>query len=196
MGKKLFVGGLAWATTDDRLREAFGIYGTVTEAKVICDRETGKSRGFGFVTFEDDAAADEAREKMNGGDLDGRTIRIDSADVKNNNGNGGNGGNNRRQGGYRGNNRQGGHRRQNAEEGGERRDNRNRSHNDNNNRYAEHSENTYDDESPRENRRHNYNSMDYNHYESYVVSEPTRGGRDNRKRDRKSERDEREDRDW
>ena len=51
MAKKLFVGGLSWDTTDEGLRQAFGSYGQITEAKVITDRDTGRSRGFGFVTF-------------------------------------------------------------------------------------------------------------------------------------------------
>ena len=56
MSMKLFVGGLAWATTDDSLREAFEAHGTVTEAKVILERDTGRSRGFGFVTMADGGA--------------------------------------------------------------------------------------------------------------------------------------------
>jgi cold-inducible RNA-binding protein len=61
---KLFVGGLAWATTDDSLRDAFAQFGEVTESKVIMDFQTGRSRGFGFVTFADEAAADQAIEQM------------------------------------------------------------------------------------------------------------------------------------
>ncbi|MDP6943866.1 MAG: RNA-binding protein [Myxococcota bacterium] len=57
MSSKLFVGGLAWATTDETLRGHFQACGEVTEAKVITDRETGRSRGFGFVTFTDAEAA-------------------------------------------------------------------------------------------------------------------------------------------
>ncbi len=53
MSKKLFVGGLSWDTSDDSLRESFSRYGEVTDAKVITDRETGRSRGFGFVTFSE-----------------------------------------------------------------------------------------------------------------------------------------------
>jgi len=79
VGKKLFVGGLAWATRDESLREAFEAFGTVTDAKVILDRDTGRSRGFGFVTFEDAAAADEAEAQMNGAELDGRAIRVNEA---------------------------------------------------------------------------------------------------------------------
>jgi len=79
MAKKLFVGGLAWATTDESLREAFEEFGEVRDAKVIMDRETGKSRGFGFITMDDDAEADEAMERMNNASLDGRTIKVDEA---------------------------------------------------------------------------------------------------------------------
>ncbi len=60
MSKKLFVGSLSWDTNDDGLRAAFGTHGEVSEAVVISDRDTGRSRGFGFVTFEDDEAADKA----------------------------------------------------------------------------------------------------------------------------------------
>ena len=60
MGKKLFVGGLSWDTSDDGLRTAFEKYGSITEAKVILDRDTGRSRGFGFVSFSEDDAATKA----------------------------------------------------------------------------------------------------------------------------------------
>jgi RNA recognition motif-containing protein len=79
MAKKLFVGGLSWNTTEEALRKAFETFGTVTEAKTIVDRETGRSRGFGFVTFAESEAADAAVLKMNGGQLDGRTIRVNEA---------------------------------------------------------------------------------------------------------------------
>lgn len=77
--KKLFVGSLAWATTDDGLSAYFGTVGTVASAKVVTDRETGRSRGFGFVEFEDDAEADAAIEKLNNTELDGRTIIVNEA---------------------------------------------------------------------------------------------------------------------
>ncbi len=77
--KKLFVGGLNWKTTDDGLRAAFAPFGDVTEAKVIMDRETGRSRGFGFVTFSDDAAAGKAINEMNGKELEGRAIQVNEA---------------------------------------------------------------------------------------------------------------------
>ena len=105
MPKKLFVGGLAWATQDEGLRQAFEAFGTVTDAKVITDRESGRSRGFGFVSFEDDEAAKQAREAMDGSQLDGRTIRVDEARDRGPRGGGGGGG-----GGYRGGGGGGGYR--------------------------------------------------------------------------------------
>jgi RNA recognition motif-containing protein len=77
--KKLFVGGLNWKTTDDGLRAAFESFGDVSEAKVIMDRETGRSRGFGFVTFSDDTAASTAINEMNGKELEGRAIQVNEA---------------------------------------------------------------------------------------------------------------------
>ena len=61
MSKKLFVGGLSWGTTDDGLHGAFSRFGEIVEAKVITDRETGRSRGFGFVTFAADEGAVDCR---------------------------------------------------------------------------------------------------------------------------------------
>lgn len=89
MGKKLFVGSLSWNTNDAGLHEAFAPFGAIAEAKVITDRETGRSRGFGFVTFEDDDAADAAISAMNGATLDGRTIRVDVAQDRREGGGGG-----------------------------------------------------------------------------------------------------------
>lgn len=77
--KKLFVGSLAWATTDDSLAAHFASAGTVASAKVVTDRESGRSRGFGFVEFENDAEADAAVEKLNNSDLDGRQITVNEA---------------------------------------------------------------------------------------------------------------------
>lgn len=79
MGKKLFVGGLPWATDDDSLAKEFSRFGTVREAKVITDRETGRSRGFGFVSFDDSAAADQAIREMDQSQLGGRTINVNEA---------------------------------------------------------------------------------------------------------------------
>ncbi len=82
MAKKLFVGGLSWDTTDDGLRKAFAPHGEMTEAKVITDRETGRSRGFGFVTFVREEDAKTAISKMHGISLDGRTITVNEAQEK------------------------------------------------------------------------------------------------------------------
>ena len=76
--KKVFVGSLAWATNDESLFEFFSQCGDVVEARVITDRETGRSRGFGFVTFDGDDSASRAIE-MDGQELDGRTIHVDFA---------------------------------------------------------------------------------------------------------------------
>ena len=73
------MGGLSWGTDSDRLRETCEAYGEVTEARVITDRETGRSRGFGFVTFGTAEDAAKAVEGMNGSDLDGRTLRVNEA---------------------------------------------------------------------------------------------------------------------
>lgn len=82
MSKKLFVGGLSWNTGDADLRDAFAAHGEVSEAKVIQERETGRSRGFGFVTFVDGANADSAARALDGSSLDGRTIRVNEAEQK------------------------------------------------------------------------------------------------------------------
>jgi cold-inducible RNA-binding protein len=82
MAKKLFVGGLSWDTTDDGLRQAFAPYGDISEAKVITDRATGRSRGFGFVTFTEDENAKTAISKMDGTNLDGKTIKVNEAQEK------------------------------------------------------------------------------------------------------------------
>jgi len=92
MSNKLFVGGLAWATNEESLKTHFGTYGDVTDAKVISDRETGRSRGFGFVTFAEADSATQALENLNGSELDGRTIRVDKATERSGGGGGGGGG--------------------------------------------------------------------------------------------------------
>ena len=75
----MFVGGLAWATTDDSLQQFFAQAGNVVSAKVIMDRMTGKSRGFGFVEMASDAEAKEAVAKLKGQVLDGRHIVVHEA---------------------------------------------------------------------------------------------------------------------
>ena len=89
MSKKLFVGGLAWATTDDGLRDAFASFGDITDAKVITDRDTGRSRGFGFITYSSDDAATTAINEMNGTTLDGRTLNVNEAQDRRGGGGGG-----------------------------------------------------------------------------------------------------------
>lgn len=89
MSKKLFVGSLSWDTNNDGLHAAFSPYGEITEAIVISDRDSGRSRGFGFVTFNDDEAADKAVAALNGSELDGRTIRVDVAQARERSGGGG-----------------------------------------------------------------------------------------------------------
>ncbi len=79
MATRLFVGSLAWATTDDSLSAFFSQVGTVTSAKVITDRATGRSKGFGFVEMSSDEEAQKAVAELNGKDLDGRTIVVNEA---------------------------------------------------------------------------------------------------------------------
>lgn len=82
MSNKLFVGGLSWDTNDAGLRDAFTAFGEVVEAKVITDRETGRSRGFGFVTFTEPDAAKTAMTEMDGKPLDGRAVRVNIAEER------------------------------------------------------------------------------------------------------------------
>ncbi|KAJ9615713.1 hypothetical protein H2200_001790 [Cladophialophora chaetospira] len=76
---KLFIGGLAWHTTDETLHEGFQQFGKVEEAVVVKDRDTNRSRGFGFVRFSTKAEADQALQRMNNTEFDGRLIRVDHA---------------------------------------------------------------------------------------------------------------------
>jgi RNA recognition motif-containing protein len=79
MAKKLFVGGIPWATTSDDLQQLFSQHGTVASATVITDKMTGRSRGFGFVEFENDAEADAATAALNNSDYNGRTLVVKEA---------------------------------------------------------------------------------------------------------------------
>ncbi|XP_074589043.1 glycine-rich RNA-binding protein RZ1A-like [Curcuma longa] len=76
---RCFVGSLSWSTTDGDLKDAFKKFGHLTEAKIVLDKFSGRSRGFGFVTFDDKASMEEAIEAMNGFDLDGRSITVERA---------------------------------------------------------------------------------------------------------------------
>ena len=77
MSKNIFVGSLAWGTTSEGIEQAFARYGVVTSAKVISDRETGRSKGFAFVEME--TGGDEAIKALNGSDMDGRQIVVNEA---------------------------------------------------------------------------------------------------------------------
>lgn len=79
MATKLFVGSLPYSVTDDDLRDLFKDFGDVASAKVIFDRETNRSKGFGFVEFEDDAAAKKAIDALNNTDMGGRSIVVNEA---------------------------------------------------------------------------------------------------------------------
>ena len=79
MGNKLYVGNLAYAVRDDSLQQAFSQFGTVTSAKVMMDRDTGRSKGFGFVEMGSDAEAQAAVNGMNGQALEGRAIVVNEA---------------------------------------------------------------------------------------------------------------------
>ncbi|KAL5218025.1 hypothetical protein ABZP36_018709 [Zizania latifolia] len=76
---RCFIGNLSWSTTDESLKDAFGKFGNLTEAKVVLDKYSGRSRGFGFVTFDEKKAMEDAIDGMNGLDLDGRSITVDKA---------------------------------------------------------------------------------------------------------------------
>jgi RNA recognition motif-containing protein len=89
MTKKLFVGGLSFNTSDEALHSGFSRFGEITEAKVISDRDTGRSRGFGFVTFADAQAAQTAQIEMDGTEFDGRNIKVSEAQERSGGGGGG-----------------------------------------------------------------------------------------------------------
>ncbi|KAL1585799.1 hypothetical protein WHR41_04988 [Cladosporium halotolerans] len=119
---KLFIGGLAWHTDDQTLRSKFEEFGQVQEAIVVKDRDTGRSRGFGFVRFAQDSEADAAIQSMNNVEFDGRTIRVDKASERTGGG-GGFGGSRggfsgRGRGGYGGGYGQGGYESQGGYNGG------------------------------------------------------------------------------
>lgn len=79
MKNKLFVGGISWDTTEEGLAEFFSQIGKVVEAKIITDRATGRSKGFGFVTMETEEDAQKAIAELNGKELDGRKLTINEA---------------------------------------------------------------------------------------------------------------------
>ena len=89
---KLYVGGLPYSVTDDKLQEIFAPHGTVESARVITDRMTGRSRGFGFVEMSSQSEAEEAIQKMNGTDLEGRSLTVNEAKPQQERSGGGGGG--------------------------------------------------------------------------------------------------------
>jgi len=99
---KLFIGGLAWHTDENALRQKFEEFGAVEEAVVVKDRDTGRSRGFGFVRYGQEADAEAAINAMNNVEFDGRTIRVDKASERGSGGGGFGGGRGGGGGGYGG----------------------------------------------------------------------------------------------
>jgi RNA recognition motif-containing protein len=89
---KLYVGNISFDTSEDRLRDAFAEFGDVEEVAVITDRDTGRPRGFAFVTMRDDNAARAAIDGLNGKELDGRSLNVNEARAKTAGGGGGGGG--------------------------------------------------------------------------------------------------------
>lgn len=102
MGNKLYVGGLPYSVTEGRLQEIFAAHGTVESAKVISDKFTGQSRGFGFVEMSSGSEAQKAMEALNGTQLDGRTLVVNEAKpMQSRDGGGGGGGRGGNRGGGR-----------------------------------------------------------------------------------------------
>ena len=96
MGNRLYIGNLSYDATQDSLRDAFSQSGTVTDVRVMTDRETGRSRGFAFVTMSTSDEATSAIAQMNGALLDGRALRVNEAEDRPAGGGGGGGGRFRR----------------------------------------------------------------------------------------------------
>lgn len=110
MTKKLYIGNLPYSVNETALQDLFSQAGTVSSAKVIIDKMSGRSKGFGFVEFDNDAEADSAVEKLNGYELEGRSIKVSEARPQEENRSGGRdrGGNNFRRGGAGGGRNSGG----------------------------------------------------------------------------------------
>ncbi len=87
----IYVGNLSFQATEDSLRQAFAAFGEVSDAKIIMDRETGRSRGFAFVEMPDDAAGQSAIDGLDGTELEGRPLRVNQARPKTSGGGGGGG---------------------------------------------------------------------------------------------------------
>jgi len=92
MSAKVYVGNLSWNTTDETLREHFSQFGQILDSIVMRDRETGRSRGFGFVTYGSQEEADSAIQQMNEQEMDGRRVKVNLANARPSGGGGGGGG--------------------------------------------------------------------------------------------------------
>jgi RNA recognition motif-containing protein len=92
MGNRLYVGNLSFNTTTDTVREVFSQMGNVTDVHLVMDRDTGRPRGFGFVTMSTDAEAQKAIQEINGKTVDGRPLRVNEAEERPQRGGGGGGG--------------------------------------------------------------------------------------------------------
>ena len=90
--KRIFVGGLPYSTSDKELEELFSAHGTVESARIVTDRMTGRSRGFGFVEMSNEAEANEAIERLNGTQYEGRSLTVNEARPRTSRGTGGGGG--------------------------------------------------------------------------------------------------------
>jgi len=108
MGRKLYVGNLTYGVTDSALEQMFAPYGTVESAQVIMDRDTGRSKGFGFVEMKTDQEAQAAIAAMNGKEVDGRSLTVNEAKPREDRG-GGRGGSGGGRGGYGGGGGRGGY---------------------------------------------------------------------------------------
>ncbi|KAM0190015.1 hypothetical protein ACHAPQ_009793 [Fusarium lateritium] len=102
MSAKVFVGNISWNTTDETLQSAFGNFGNVLDAIVMRDRDTGRSRGFGFVTYGTVEEAESAINALNEQELDGRQLKVNHANLRSGGGGGGGGGYQGGGGGYGG----------------------------------------------------------------------------------------------
>jgi RNA recognition motif-containing protein len=102
MGNRLYVGNLSYGTTDDALRKLFEAHGTVNTAQVIMDRDTGRSKGFGFVEMGSDQEAQAAIAALNGQQIEGRSLTVNEARPREGGGGGGGGGRGGGRGGYGG----------------------------------------------------------------------------------------------
>lgn len=92
MGNRLYVGNLSFHATEDDIRKEFSAFGEVSDVHLVLDRDTGRSRGFAFVTMDTDANAQTAITQMNGAMIDGRALRVNEAEERRQGGGGGGGG--------------------------------------------------------------------------------------------------------